>query len=166
MVFGHNAKPEADLNPLRKQNSGLSLKGKNKQFTFHSVSVQAKLRNTFLWQGQCMMKKTNQNYHSGIVGGSAQRLVLTWLLQGESPRQSSEHGCTANIGSQCPNELVKIQKRLQKEMKTKQERYPSCVYSTLSGCLLLQGAFFLNLKTVHFQIFFSKRSYFSGGFFF
>lgn len=39
-------------------------------------------------------------------------------------------------------------------MKTKQERYPSCVYSTLSGCLPLQGSFLLNLKTVHFQIFF------------
>lgn len=47
MVFGHNTKPEADLNTLRKQNSGLSLKGKNKQFMFHSVSIQTKLRNGF-----------------------------------------------------------------------------------------------------------------------
>lgn len=62
MVFGHNTKLEADMNSLRKQNSGLSLKGKNKQFTFHSVSVQAKLRNTILWQGQCIMNKTKQKY--------------------------------------------------------------------------------------------------------
>lgn len=42
-------------------------------------------------------------------------------------------------------------------MKTKQERYPICVYSTLSGCLLLQGIFFINLKTIHFQVFFFEE---------
>lgn len=42
-------------------------------------------------------------------------------------------------------------------MKTKQERYPACVYSTLLGCLLLEGIFFTNLKAVHFQIFFEEE---------
>lgn len=165
MVFGHNTKPEADLNPLRKQNSGLSLKGKNKQFTFHSVSVQAKLRNTFLWQGQCMMKKTKQNYHSGIVGGSAQSLVLTWLLQGESPRQSSECGCTANIGSQCPNELVKIQKDWKRKWKQNKRDIPAVYILLFQDVYSYREPFSLTSKQFIFN-YFSKRSYFSGGFFF
>lgn len=66
MVFGHNTKPEADLNTLRKQNSGLSLKGKNKQFTFHSVSVQTKLRNAFLWQGQSWWTKQSKTTTLGL----------------------------------------------------------------------------------------------------
>lgn len=48
LYLATSQKTETHLNILRKQNSGLSLKGKNKQFTFHSVSVQTKLRNSFL----------------------------------------------------------------------------------------------------------------------
>lgn len=157
MIFGHNTKPEVDLNTLRKQNSGLSLKGKNKQFTFHSVSVQTKLRNAFLWQGQCMMNKTKQNYLSGIVGGSAQSLVLTWLLQGESPRQSSEHRCTASIGSQCPNELVKIQKDCKRKWKQNKRDIPAVYILLFQDVYFYRKPFSLTSKQFIFKSFFEEE---------
>lgn len=154
IVFGHNTKPEADLNTLRKQNSGLRLKGKNKQFTFHSALVQTKLRNGLLWQGQCMRNKTKQNYRSGVVGSSGQSLVLIWLLQGKSPRQSSEHRCTANIALHWPNELVKIQKDWKRKWKQNKRDIPAVYILLFQDVYFYREPFSLTSKQFIFKYFF------------
>lgn len=102
------------------------------------------------------MKKTKQNYLSGIVGGSAQSLVLTWLLQGERPRQSSEHRCTASIGSQCPNELVKIQKVCKRKWKQNKRDIPAVYILLFQDVYFYRQPFSLTSKQFIFKYFFRR----------